>query len=261
MKKLFVVITLLLCLMPAAAGCSFGEKETAAQKVELTVSTAASLTDVANELKAVYTERNPNVTINYNFASSGTLQKQIEEGAPVDVFISASKAKMDALAEKQLIIEDSRKNLVSNRIVLLVSKDSSIKDFSDLIKPEVSKISIGEPESVPAGRYGKEVLTSLNIWEQLQSKLLLAKTVRQVLSYVDTGNVDAGLVYNTDALLAKNAKVVAVAPENTHKPIIYPVAVLKSSRNEEEARKFVSFLASKEAAEIFAQYGFIPLNN
>lgn len=261
MRRIFMVIVFTFSFILLITGCSSENKEKVAQRIELNVSAAASLTDVAKELSAIYTKKNPNVTINYNFASSGTLQKQIEEGAPVDMFISASKAKMDALAEKELIIKNTRKNLVSNQVVLLVNQDSNIKGFNDLTKPEVAKVSIGEPETVPAGKYSKEVLASLNIWNKLQPKMILTKTVRQVLSYVETGNVDAGLVYKTDALLAKNSKIAAVAPEGSHKPIIYPVAVIKNSQNQEEAEKYISFLTSQDAAQVFTKYGFTPISS
>lgn len=239
-------------------GC--GNQGTDTEKVELNISAAASLTDVCNELKELYIKENPNVSITYNFASSGTLQKQIEEGAPADVFISANEEKMDIMEEKDLILTETRQDLLTNTLVLVVGKDSNIKDFTDLTKPEVEKVSIGEPASVPAGDYGKEVLTSLDIWEQIEPKLLLAKSVRQVMAYVDSGDVDAGLVYKTDAMIAENAEIVAEAPENTHKPIVYPMAVVKESKNTEEAQKFADFLTSKEASKIFTKYGFTPVN-
>lgn len=263
MKRKSILVFLLAVLMMVTVACGSQDKapeQQGADKVELNISAAASLTDACNELKELYAKEHPNVNINYNFAASGPLAKQIEEGAPVDVFISANQDKMDGLAEKELIINDTRKDLLTNIVVLIAQKDSGIKDFMDLAKPEVEKLSIGEPASVPVGDYSQQILKNLNIWEQVESKLLLAKSVRQVLAYVDSGNVDAGIVYKTDAMIAENAVIVAEAPEGTHEPVIYPMAVIKDSKNIDEAKKFADFLKSKEASEILTKYGFTPLN-
>jgi len=173
------------------AGCGGAKEEpVGAETLDLTVAAAASVQDVAKELKRVYGEKNSGVVITYNFASSGTLQKQIEEGAPVDLFISAGKSQMDALEEKGLILPGTRKNLLGNDLVLIAGKDSGLASFDELDDQTTEKISIGTPETAPAGRYAKEALISLGLWEKIQPKLVLAKDVRQVLTYVETGNVD-----------------------------------------------------------------------
>jgi molybdate transport system substrate-binding protein len=259
MKKALSALVLMLFAVTLFAGCQKSQENQSSQ-VNLTISVAASLQDAAQEIKSAYTGQNPQTTITYNFASSGTLQKQIEEGAPVDLFISAGKKQMDALSEKGLIITDSRKDLLENDLVLIVKDDSNISDFEGLKNESIKKIGIGTPETVPAGKYAKETLTSLNLWEELQPKMVLAKDVRQVLTYVETGNVDAGLVYRSDAMVGKNIKIAAIAPDSSHKPIVYPVAILNNSQNQEEIKKFADFLFSEQAASIFQKYGFKSLS-
>lgn len=229
-------------------------------KIAITVAAAASLQDAANELKDLYEEKHSDINITYNFASSGTLQKQIEEGAPADLFISAGKKQMDALQEQGLIVDSTRQDLLGNSLVLIAPKNSGLSNFEGLTDPAVNKISIGTPETVPAGKYAQETLGNLNLWDKIQAKLVLAKDVRQVLTYVETGNVDAGLVYNSDTVGAKEIKIVAQAPPESHKAIVYPMAIVKSSQQQQAAGNFASFLGSAEAAQVFAKYGFEPLN-
>lgn len=232
-----------------------------AKTVTLTVSAAASLQDAIEALKPIYTQQNPDISINYNFGSSGALQQQIEQGAPVDVFISAAPKQMNSLEDKGLLLADTRKDLLTNQIVLVIPKEvTGISNFQDLTGNRVSKIALGNPDSVPAGQYGKEVFTSLKLLKPLESKLVFAKDVRQVLSYVETGNVEAGIVYATDAKTSDKVKVVATAPTNSHSPIIYPVAVLKASKNVDTAKGFVQFLSSKSAKTVFEKYGFRMAN-
>ena len=167
----------------------------------LTVSAAISLKDALDEISHLYeTEQAGRPAIHFNFGGSGTLQRQIEQGAPVDVFISASSKEMDALDSKGLLLSATRRNLVGNSVVLIVPKGASgISSFEDLTNPAAKVIAIGEPKTVPAGEYAQEILTHLGIYDQLKSKLVLAKDVRQVLTHVETGNADAGIVYATDA--------------------------------------------------------------
>ncbi|NER93281.1 MAG: molybdate ABC transporter substrate-binding protein [Symploca sp. SIO1B1] len=229
----------------------------ASQSVNLTVSVAASLQDGMKEIEAIYHDQQPTVKITYNFGSSGSLQQQIEQGAPVDIFISAAPQQMDALQAKNLLLEGTRQNLWKNQVVLVVPQVAKeIADFQGLTDEQVKKIAIGAPDSVPAGQYGKEVLTALNLYDSLASKLVFAKDVRQVLTYVETGNVDAGIVYQTDAQISTKVQVVATAAAETHSQIIYPVAVLKDSKNPEAAQDFIQFLSSDAAKTVFQSYGF-----
>ena len=231
--------------------------QSTAKTASLTVSSAASLKEAMADIKQLYTQQKPNVSITYNFGASGSLQQQIEQGAPVDIFISAAPKQMDALQSKGLLVADTRKNLLTNKLVLIAPKNSSIVfGFNDLTSDRVAKIAIGEAKSVPAGKYAEEVLTSLKIFEQIKPKLVFAKDVRQVLSYVETGNADAGIVYLTDAKLSKSVKIVATASANYHSPVVYPVAVLKDSKNLDTAKEFVQFLSSEPAINVYEKYGF-----
>jgi molybdate transport system substrate-binding protein len=229
-----------------------------AAKLELTVSAAISLKDALDEVKQIYTTEDPGTSIALNYGASGTLQLQIEQGAPVDVFLSAAPKQMDALEMKGLLLEGTRKDLLGNEVVLIVPKDSTlgISSFEVLSRANVKQVALGEPSTVPAGQYAKEVLTNLGIYDAVKSKAVLGKDVRQVLTYVETGNVDAGVVYQTDALSAAKVKIVAQAPANSHAPVIYPVAVIKSSKHPTAAKQFAEFLSSPKAASVFQKYGF-----
>lgn len=230
--------------------------------IELNVSAALSLTDALKTINDLYMQENKNVKIVANFASSGTLQKQIEQGAPADVFISAAAAQMDALQKQQLIVDETRKNLLNNKVVLIVLANSSLRlsSFNDLVSDKVAKIAIGDPKSVPAGTYGKEAFDMLGITEKLQPKLILGGDVRQVLAYVESGNVDAGIVYSTDAAISKSVKIVANAPDAVNAKIVYPVAVIKSSKVVDVSKTYMSFLFSNNAKTIFEKYGFSVVN-
>lgn len=229
----------------------------APSRANLLVSAAISLKDSLEATKPLYQRTKPNLDITYNFGASGALQQQIENGAPADIFFSAAQKQMDVLQQKGLILPGTRRNLVKNRLVLIVPRNSSgINNFRQLTNSQVKKIAVGEPRSVPAGQYAEEVLKNLGLLQQVRPKLVLANNVRQVLAFVESGNAQAGIVYATDAAISQRVKQVAVAPENLHSPIIYPVAVLKSSKNPAVARDYVQFLASDRARAIFQKYGF-----
>jgi molybdate transport system substrate-binding protein len=250
------VVALITFLIPV---CGCGGSGT---QVTLNVSSAASLTDALKAVNDLYTQQNENVTIVANFAASGTLQTQIEQGAPADVFISAAAKQMNALQTGGLIIDDTRQDLLNNKVVLVVPMNSTlnISSFMDLLNTDVKRIGIGDPEFVPAGTYGKQALEVLGIYEQLQDKLILASDVRQVLGYVEAGNVEAGIVYSTDAAITDGVKVVADAPDEVNSKIAYPVAVTKDSKNVEAAEIYISFLFNNEARGIFKKYGFSVVN-
>lgn len=223
----------------------------------LTISAASSLKDVMGDIKQLYTQEKPTVTITYNFGASGALQQQIEQGAPIDIFISAATKQIDTLQEKKLLIDDTRKNLLTNKVVLIVpTNNPGISDWKNLTDSKIKQVAFAEPGSVPAGKYAQEVLTSLGIFDKVKVKTVFAKDVRQVLNYVETGNVDAGIVYQTDAKLSKKVRVVAIAADNLHSPIVYPVALLKRSQNQATAREFIQFLDSKQSTDVFEKYGF-----
>lgn len=234
------------------------DKSEPAEQVELLVSAAASLTESLDELKSVYEAKHRNVKLIFNYAASGTLQQQIEQGAPADLFLSAGTKQMNALIDKGLIDDSLTTNLLINELVLVVPQDGSvmIENIEDLAK--LGDIAIGTPESVPAGKYAQQTLTYHKLWDSLQSKLVLTKDVKQVLSYVETGNVDAGFVYKTDAALSDKVKVALSAEAESHDPIEYPIGVLKGSAHPNEAKALSGFLLSDPARQVFSKYGFTP---
>ncbi|WP_026104308.1 molybdate ABC transporter substrate-binding protein [Anabaena sp. PCC 7108] len=224
----------------------------------LLISAAASLKDVMEEIKPLYQQTQPNVNISYNFGSSGALQQQIEQGAPADMFISAAKRQVDALEQKGLLVPGTRHIIAKNRLVLVVPNNVvGVSSFYNLKDAKIKKIAIGETRSVPAGQYAKQVLEKLKIWTQVQSKLVFANNVRQVLASVESGNADAGLVYATDAKISNQVNVVVAADEKYHSPIIYPLAVLKRSKKIDSAKEFSQFLSTNQAQAVFKKYGFI----
>jgi len=265
MKKPFLLIFSLLLLLLSMAGCSSndqankskGSKQAASKKkVELTISAAASLQDALTDIKSSFEKEHPNIQISYNFGASGALQQQISQGAPVDLFFSAAEDKFQKLEQDGLIDKKDGIDLVGNDLVLVVPKDSDkgIKSFEDLTKAD--KIALGTPESVPVGQYGKETLEKLNIWNAISGKVVYGKDVRQVLTYVETNNVAAGIVYKTDALTSDKVQIVATAADNTHDPIIYPVGVIKNSSHPDEAQLFYQYLQNDQSMEILEKYGF-----
>jgi molybdate transport system substrate-binding protein len=229
----------------------------AQQPVSVTVSAAISLKDPLDQIARQYERSHPNTKILVNYGASGTLEHQIEQGAPVDVFFSAAEAQMDALESKGLISAATRRNIASNELVLVVPASAArIASFQDLAQGDVKIIALGEPSTVPAGQYAQETLEHLGLLEAIKSKVVYAKDVRAVLTYVETGNADAGVVYKTDAIASRKVRIAATAPESAHSPIVYPAAVLRDSKNGAEAGLFVAFLANAEARATFERFGF-----
>ncbi|RJX39043.1 molybdate ABC transporter substrate-binding protein [Paenibacillus pinisoli] len=256
MKRNAIALMMAIIMAVVLAACG---KESANPKVELTISAAASLTDALNELKEGYEKEHPGVTLLFNYGASGSLQQQIEQGAPADLFLSAATKNMDALVERGLIDEKDRTNLLSNELVLVTpeGKGDSLGSVQDLLSDEVGKLAIGIPESVPAGAYAKEALTNAGLWEQLQDKSVQAKDVRQVLQYVETGNVDAGFVYRSDALQSESKTDIAFAADpGSYKPILYPIGMIKANKHEKQARELYDYLQTEEALNLFVKYGF-----
>ena len=271
MKKLFILFLIGVLSLSLLIGCGTQEEtpavkapsvevlpeEEPAEEVELLISAAASMTDVLTEMAELYKEVAPNVTLTYTFGSSGALQAQIEEGAPSDIFMSAAQKQMDTLEEGGYIIKDTRKTLLVNKVVLIspLDSESSVTSFEELVNPEVENIGIGDPTSVPVGQYSEEIFTNLDIWDEINAKAVYGSDVRTVLTWVEAGEVDFGLVYATDAASTDKIKVLTEAPEGSHKEVSYPVAVIKSSNNVDAAQAFLDYLSSEEAAEVFVKYG------
>lgn len=267
MKKNRILIALVIGMFLIMGGCA--AQDTAEDKtpdqsaeqqpaIELNVSAAASLKDALTEIETIYETDNPNINMTINFAGSGVLQQQIEQGANVDLFISASTANMDTLKEKGLLVDSSIKNLLGNKLVLVVPADSdiSIDSFADVTDASINKIALGEPGTVPAGKYAEQVFTYLNILDQVKEKVVYAQDVRQVLNWVETGEADAGAVYLTDAKISDKVNIVATADPESHKAVVYPSAIIKDSKNIDAADDFLTFLASEQAKTIFDKYGF-----
>lgn len=225
---------------------------------EMIVSAAASLTNAFEELGAAYEKAAPGAKITFNFAASGALLQQIDKGAPVDVLVTADQKTMDQAQQGGHILPETRKNFVRNEMVLIVPTDSKapVKNLKDLSAKEVTKVSLGNPDSVPAGRYAKEVLIADKLWEPLAPKFILGNSVRQVLDYVSRGEVDAGLVYSTDAVQAKD-KVKVVCMLDKHQPILYAIATVKATKKKEAAQRFENFVMSEAGQGILARYGFL----
>lgn len=224
----------------------------------LLIAAAASLQKPLQEIAPLYEKAGNNRRANYNFASSGSLQQQIEQGAPADLFISASNKQMEALQQKKLILDGTRQALLTNRLALITPKSSTLKltDFSQLTRLEIQRISVGEPRSVPAGQYAVEVFKKMGILDQIESKFVFGGNVKSVLASVETGDADAGVVYITDAKDSDKVSIAAIANDQLHSPIVYPIAILKSSKAVEASKQYIEFLQSKPAREIFEKYDF-----
>jgi molybdate transport system substrate-binding protein len=226
----------------------------------LTVGAASSLTNVLNDIGQAFTKANPQITVRFTFAASGTLMQQIRQGAPLDVFASASPKEMDALTTDGSILKETRIAFVGNHLALIAPLNSSLKRWEDLRLPSVKRVALSDPTSVPSGRYAKETLTKRGLWSIVQTKAVFGQNVRQTLAYVANGDVDAGIVFTTDAKIDKKVKVITEAvPGKDHSPILYPAAVVTRSKNADSARRFVRFLQSPTAQAIFRHYGFTPI--
>ncbi len=232
--------------------------DVAARTSTILVAAAASLQPSLQALTPIYTQANLNQTVNYNFAASGVLAQQIQQGAPVDVFIAAADKQINALQQQGLLAPGTQKTLLTNQLVLIAPTQSpiSLTNFRQLTNPAIKRIAIGEPRTVPAGQYATEVFKNLGILELVKSKLVLGNNVKSVLTTVETGDVDAGIVYITDAKNSGKVQIVAIADPKLHSPIRYPIVILKSSKSLASSRNFVEFLSSKSATAIFKKYGF-----
>lgn len=227
----------------------------------LMVLAAASTTDAVTEVGQLYANRNLG-SITTSFASSSTLAKQIESGAPADIFLSADQQWMDYLDSKNLILKESRRDLLGNRLVLIVPAASEVKEIA--VTPGMTllpllgqdgRLAVGDPEHVPVGKYGKQALTNLGAWEEIKERLAPTKDVRAALVLVERGEAPLGLVYSTDAAISAKVRVVGTFPVVTHPAIVYPVAAVGAG-NVGAAGQFLEFLQSPDARAIFAKHGF-----
>jgi molybdate transport system substrate-binding protein len=228
---------------------------------ELTISAAISMKDAVEDLGRRFTQARPGVTLRYNFGASGELQKQIEAGAPVDLFISAAQRQMDELDKRGLLLPSSRRVFARNVLVAVKPADSplDLAKPADLLDARVQKIVIGNPKTVPVGQYTEESLRTLGLWDRLQPKLVYAENVRQALDYVARGEVDAGFVYATDGAVRRERVKETFRPaEDTYRPVTYPVAVVKDSKHSAMAQAFIELLTSAEGRAVLGRLGFQP---
>ena len=251
MKKTFYALA-------AALLFSSGPLSAGLHAAEIYVSAAASLTDALQQIAVTYEKASGDHLV-FNFAASSLLARQIEEGAPADLFFSADEPKLDALEKKGLLLPGTRKSILSNTLVVIVPADAAttVKSAADLASPGIKKIALGEPASVPAGIYAKAYLEKIGLWQQIESKVVPVENVRAALAVVESGNVDAGIVYKTDASTSQKVKVAFEVPAAEGPVISYPLAVIKDSKQPEAAKKLASYLASDAARATFEKYGFI----
>jgi len=229
------------------------------EESELFISAATSLSDVLQDIVEVFEESHPYIDITVNYGSSGTLSQQIQQGAPVDLFLSADQLRMDFLQDQELILPETRTDFAENRMVLIGGKESKLEidSLEDLPLLDLNNIAVGNPDSVPAGNYAREALIATNVWEDISEQFIFAKDVRQALSYVESGNTDIGFVYYTDAIKSEKTEILLEIDTSLHEPITYPAAVMTNSTSSKEAENFIDFLTSDAAEEIFETHGFI----
>ncbi|WP_019228323.1 molybdate ABC transporter substrate-binding protein [Sedimentibacter sp. B4] len=270
MKKIIAVV-LIVCLVLGFSACSknaepdenkgssMNESEPAVNETLLVAAAASMKNCFEDELIPMFEEKYPNIKVDATYDSSGKLQTQIEEGADVDVFMSAAMKQMNELDEQELMVKESIVKLLENKVVLIVPKDSDkgINAFEEILKADT--VAVGDPDSVPAGQYAKEIFENLGLWDEVSAKSSLGTNVTEVLNWISEGSADAGVVYSTDAASNKNVIVAAEAPEKSVSPVIYPVGIIKSSTKKDSSKLFVEFLKSNEALSVFEKYGFTSL--
>lgn len=254
---------------PVAEPADDAASEAPAEPVELVVFAAASMTETLQEIQSTYATIAPHVTLLFNFDSSGTLKTQIQEGAEADIFISAGKKQVDELDIQadpavnvdslDFISPESRFDLLTNQVVLIVPKgsDKGLSSFADAATDKVSLIALGNSD-VPVGQYAQDVYTSLGLWDQMNEnqKITFASNVKEVLEQVNSLAVDCGVVYSTDAATSDGVEIVCAAPEGSHKPVVYPAAIIKTSQHPDEAQAFLEYLKGPEATAVFESVGF-----
>ena len=252
MRKSFSVFAVFFILVWAQAN-AFAD--------EIIMSAAASLTDVLKEISTAYQSKSKN-TVRFNFGPSSGLARQIEEGAPADMFFSADLPQMDVLQKKGLIEPGTQKNLLSNQLVIIVPADSklAISSPKDLLKADVKKIALAEPSSVPVGVYSSKYLTDEGLWDQIKTKIVPVQDVRATLASVESGNVEAGFVYKTDAAISNKVKIAYEVPIEKGPKITYPVAIVKESKKKDTARDFMNFILSPASKATFKKFGFVVID-
>lgn len=245
----------------AACVCTpglFACAEAPAPATEIVVSAATSLNDVMTAIGAAYEAQNPGTSVRYNFGASGALEQQIRQGAEVDLFISAAAKQIDALIAANLLDPAGRRIVARNSLVLVVppGADTSVNEFADLAGESVERVAMGTPESVPAGEYARQTLQRLGLWPAVEPKVVYTANVRQALTYAELDEVDAALVYSTDASGA-NVRTIAQAPEESHEPIEYVAGLVVDSPRHDAASTYLDFISSRATVAILERFGFL----
>lgn len=259
-----LMVTTLISVLIFKAGCG-GAKNivpnpsdtSSGKRIELLISAAASIQDSLQDVAIEFSKHRPNVKLITNYGSSGALQQQIEQGAPVDLFISAGQSQMEALVKKQLVKGTEQAVFLSNQLVIVVPLPANeIERLDDLRGEKFKRIAIGDAETVPAGSYAKDALIRSGLWETIQTRLIFTKDVRQVLSYVESGNVDAGFVYRTDAFISGKVKAAYTVSPEAHRPIEYTAGIVAATKHLNEAKELLQYLKGPEAMSLFEKHGF-----
>ena len=235
------------------------DQQQTAQKTTITVSASAVLTEVFTDMENEFEADNSGIDLIMNFGNAGSLRMQIEGGAPIDVFASADESHMEMLASKGLVYNDSRKDFAGNFLVIIVPKGNilNLKNIEDLAKPEVKKIALSDTEASAVGKYAKQSLIEDGLWDSVQNKLLTGDTVKNSLVYVERGEAEAGFVFSTDASSAQPDTIEVITSVPVSTPIVYPIAVISSTRHKEKSQLFIDFVTGEKGRYILEQYGFI----
>lgn len=255
-RKVSFIICIVLIIVTA---CSQNNKKGQADEdIELTVSAAASLTDAMEEIISLYEAKYSNINVSLNLGSSGSLKQQISQGAPTDLFISAAEDQFDYLNEQQMIDQTYQETLLQNQLVVIKKKETlkQVQQLVDIDMESVKQVAIGMPTSVPAGKYAKQALEYVNMYQQLEDKLVFTKDVRQALHYVESGSVSIGFVYQTDMIKSNQVEAIATLEQGWHDPINYPIGIIKDTPHKEAAITFYQFLHEERIINIFEKNGF-----
>ncbi|MCE4956543.1 molybdate ABC transporter substrate-binding protein [Macrococcoides caseolyticum] len=249
MKKILTMI--IVCMLMCACGMQNNKSK---GKVTITVSAAASLKNALGEIEKSFEQKYDHIDVKFNYGATGALAQQIKSGAPVDIFLSAAQDKMDDLIRRNVVDKNDVKVLLKNHLVLISTHQlKSVKDLND---DTIKKIAIGNPDVVPAGKYGEQALEKLNVYEAIHPKLVFTKDVRQVLTYVETGNAEAGIIYTSDLKASNKVKYHLPIQSQLHEPIYYPIAKIKSTKHKEETALLYRYLQSRESKKVYQKYGF-----
>ncbi|MFD2626110.1 molybdate ABC transporter substrate-binding protein [Salibacterium salarium] len=249
--------TEIMAVFSIITGCSLFE-DSSTKDMTIRISAASSLQDVMGEVETIIETRHPTMDVVFNYGSSGSLKQQLSQGAPIDLYLSASTDTVHALLEDGTLKEKNVVNFLQNELVLIepVNNDSYIEKVEDITDERFEKIAIGTPESVPAGKYAVETLKNINVFQDVSPHFIQAKNVRQVLTYVENENVDAGFVYKTDAKLSDEVNIATEVDNNYHSPIIYPAAMTNRGAENDEVQALFNFFQSEEFKNIAEEYGF-----